>query len=243
MVPGILSSSLFRRGIYSTSGGGDDASFANVVLLAHCDNPASTVITDSSPLAANLTAAGTDLQSGTDFKFGTGSLIGTGSNLVASRADAASNLGFGTGSFTIEFWFKRNGAISQGTILRKYLAATGYRSWRIESGSTLGGTDRMAFRWSHDGTVSQNIVPDSPLPLGEWTHVAITGDGTTMRMFFGGVMVASDGTNYGCFENSSDFNIFMSSTSDSAMDEIRITKGVCRYTAPFTPPDAPFPNS
>ena len=85
--------------------------------------------------------------------------------------------------------------------------------------------------------------------LGVWTHVAVGRSGANLRLFAGGVQ---QGTTF----NISTSTIFpfnavtlIGQTTNGAtygmngnIDEFRMTKAA-RYTANFTPPTAPFPNS
>ena len=79
----------------------------------------------------------------------------------------------------------------------------------------------------------------------QWHHVAVTRSGTTLRLFVDGVLQAST-------SNSADItqtqvvigrDINCSTTYfQGYIDDARITVGVARYTANFTPPPARFPN-
>ncbi len=74
-----------------------------------------------------------------------------------------------------------------------------------------------------------------------WYHVAVTRSGTSLRMFINGILESSA-------TNSSDLvasglNLGLISTPylmNGYIDDFRITKGVARYTANFTPPTGTF---
>ena len=79
-----------------------------------------------------------------------------------------------------------------------------------------------------------------------WHHVAFVRDGTTLRLFLDGV---SQGTASftGAIDTISEtlsigFDNAGSRYFNGNIDEVRITKGVARYTANFTPPNVAFPN-
>ena len=78
-----------------------------------------------------------------------------------------------------------------------------------------------------------------------WSHVAAVYNGTTINLYLNGVSVLSTAivnTDY-------DTPIYIGSVPagneyfNGYIDELRVTKGVARYTANFTPQNSPFPNS
>jgi hypothetical protein len=237
---GFLASSIQRR-VNPVSGQGDEH-FSSVVFLCHCDNIDSnqTILSDESSQANSITLSRGDAQiSGGKF----GGRLRRGVLTASGTKSDDGDFSFGSGEFTIEYWIRRRGeSVGTSNFIQKYVTSGGQRSWRFES-STLGvPPDRMGFRWSHNGSTNQNMIPNAPLPLDTWAHLAVTGDGSTLRMFYDGVVVASSTTNYGFYASSAPFSIQVENDSFD-VDEIRITKGVARYTAEFTPPESPFPNS
>ena len=155
---------------------------------------------------------------------------------------------FGSGDFTIETEFRFD-ALPTGTdtavILSKWEADTNNREWKLEWDSSA---DELVFVISTDGTAETEIhrypfVPD----VNKWYHVAVSRDSSTTRVFINGVQQGvdlSDSNTYhagpGVLGIGSEWNdsnsLVTASTFTGFMDEIRITKGVARYTADFTPP-------
>jgi hypothetical protein len=84
--------------------------------------------------------------------------------------------------------------------------------------------------------------------VGTWSHIAAVRYNGVARVYTNGV----SGTPVNCSLNFSDItyppNIGGYSHAPSTepyngyIDDLRITKGVARYTANFTPPTAPFPD-
>jgi len=82
--------------------------------------------------------------------------------------------------------------------------------------------------------------------LNEWTHIAFTRVGSTNRLFVNGALVdtATASDNYsntisvvgGGRYGSNSINV----SFQGYIDDLRITKGVARYTAGFTPPTQTF---
>jgi hypothetical protein len=89
------------------------------------------------------------------------------------------------------------------------------------------------------------ITDDNDFTLNKWHHVAYTRQGGTLRLFLDGVLVGS-GTITGRVRTDAIYIGQQPYSLDWSVpgfyDELRITKGVARYTANFPPPDAPFPN-
>lgn len=145
----------------------------------------------------------------------------------------AVNLQFGTGDYTIEAWVYRPSATLLRTLLSKGAAATG---WLLQ----INTSQQIIF------TVTSTVILTSiaTISAGTWTHVAVTRSGTSTRLFVGGNLeaTATDSSDFSQPENLS-IGVDRSNTGglNGYLDDIRITKGVARYTASFTPPIATFP--
>ena len=211
-----------------------DPDFANVSLLLHMDgSDGSTTFTDSSSNGFTVTAYGGAQLTTSDKKYGTaaGSFDGANGTYVQTLANSA--FAFRTGDFTIEMWLKpttiggNDGVFTFGT--------TGPALSLFANNWWLSDTDNSG---SNMGAAS----------AGSWQHIAITRSGTSVRLF-------SDGTLRGTLTWTKDFthnqiDIGRYALSfgtiyvyDGLIDDLRITKGIARYTANFTPPTAPFPDS
>jgi hypothetical protein len=164
--------------------------------------------------------------------YGTGMLAfdGTGDYLAL---DESERFGFGTGDFTVEAW----AYTSDNT------RSVGGASQRIFD---IGGGDVGIWLQSSTGYISYNIAggvtaTTTVFPENQWNHVALTRSGTSLKLFLNGAQVASTtnssnlGTAHpatvGAFNNTSD-GAFL-----GYIDDLRITKGIARYTSAFTPPD------
>tara|TARA_B100000497_G_scaffold93894_1_gene105135 strand:- start:99 stop:623 length:525 start_codon:yes stop_codon:yes gene_type:complete len=151
---------------------------------------------------------------------------------------------FGTNDFTIELWAY---AISFGGYM--YLIET------RNSGSTLNtwtlsfnymgsyNNNILQFASNNGSTADLFLSSNTAFSTGQWIHVAVTRSGTTMKMFLDGTEVASNnsaGFNFALDQNpihiGSRFSI--EQYFNGYMSDVRITKGLARYTANFTPPTA-----
>jgi hypothetical protein len=168
-------------------------------------------------------------------KYGTGSMYfdGTGDGL---QGIGTPNTVFGTGDFTVEFWIYLNA--STGSFKKFVELGTSGACFTIETQST---TNVLTIT---DLNTTVFVTSSSALSLTTWTHVAATRSGTTLRLFQNGTQVGS-ATNSTNFANSGNVYIGQSNSGQAInayMDDLRITKGVARYTANFTPPTSAFPD-
>lgn len=212
-----------------------DEYYSNVSLLLlgnGADN--GTTITDSGPLNSSLTLYGNVRTRTNIFKYGTASIYFDGADDYLT-VPANSGFVFGTGDFTIEAWVYINTAPAD------YQAII--NNW--DSGWWFGhnGSKKLTLLKTGGGLV---VETTANTPLQQWVHVAASRSGTTTRLFIDGTVVAnttSDTNNY-----SGSNVIFIGGTGTSGthsyngyMDDIRVTKGVARYTANFTPPAEEMP--
>ena len=229
---GILGSPFIN---FAAAGGGDP-DFASVVLLLHCDGTnGSTTFTDNSAAAKTVSVVGNAQVTTTDPKFGTAAALFDGSG-DALTVPASSDWAFGTGDFTVEYWVKAN-STANCNIMGVRVAG----GWNI-----LIFSGAIYWQSSFSNTNLYN-VSSATITNGSWHHVAHCRSGTNHRIFVDGTQVGStttDSTNYNI--SSTLLAIGESSSYGSyngRFDDIRITKGVARYTSNFTAPTAAFPDS
>lgn len=229
-----------------------DPYWNQVVLALHMDGTnGSTTFTDSSPSSKTVTANGNAQISTTQSKFGGASGYFDGSGGYASVA-SSTDFQFGTGDLTIEFWINQT-ARPQAyprAVQGSYTWNTS-SSWAIIPGHGDFGTNKFVFHaYAHNGNLSPLLTGTTAIAFGQWHHVAVTRSGSTWRLFVDGVVEATaswtgsldagaNSLNIGAVQNPT---YIASSYFNGYIDDLRITKGVARYTANFTPPAAPFPN-
>lgn len=175
-------------------------------------------------------------------KFGTGSLEfdGSGDSLSVSSNPF---LDPGSGDFTIECWAYSLTALSSYIAQYAHIAGKGNG---VGSGTYAIAFYLSTFTFVSGGTIVQG---SSSLTNNTWYHLAVTRSGSTIRLFVNGVVDATV-TNSSQIVSGSSFNVGDRQPGDISgqcplngyVDDLRITKGVARYTANFTPPTAPFPN-
>jgi hypothetical protein len=231
-----------------------DPSFTNVSLLLHLDNNWN----DSSTRNLSISSSGATLSS-TQSKFGGYSAYFAGSQTTAPKTTSATYLQFtGSTHMTWECWvyptttaqgavlfFNNAGGTAQITPGIYWQNGYFYMEWWTGTG------------YSYAGDI-QTTIPRVAASINNWHHVAgvytqTSGNTGTAKMFINGtqsgdtVSCSPNSTQYG---NSDTLWLGLYSYSGGTIipftgyiDEVRITKGVARYTANFTPPTTPFPNS
>jgi hypothetical protein len=153
-------------------------------------------------------------------------------------APANTAYAFGTGDFTIEFWAYLNTNPTNAMVVTTRLSnggATG--TWGIYSNASN--------KWNFQEIVvgaTTNLSSATSAVTNQWTHLAVTRSGTTLRIFINGVLDAtgSSSTNfnnstYPLYVASDTFNIYQ----NSYISNLRVVKGTAVYTSTFTPPTAP----
>lgn len=205
-----------------------DASFASVSVLLHMDG--ATTTTDSSPSPKTVTLNPGAVLSSAGAKFGTKGLQPlSGGASVASHADFAL-----PGDFTFECWFY---VVSFSPSLASLFNIGSYAS------GALFRVQASVIELYING--ANNNVSAS-IATGTWHHIAWSRQSGIVSVFLDGVLVGSF-TSSGSIP-AGDLLVGVSQHNASEylngyIDELRLTKGVARYTSAFTPPSAPFPNT
>lgn len=211
-----------------------DPYWSNVVLAMHMDDAG---LTDLKGHAVTL--AGNTARSSTQSKFGGYSAYFDGAGDFLYPVNSGPDFAFGTGDFTVEMWvylpslgvtrilYDGRPTSTNGLYVSTYVSATNTIVFFVSSVSRITGTTALA-------TMT-------------WYHVALCRSGTSTKLFLNGVQEGatySDGNNYLGAANRPFIGIDGYNSWESAMlgyiDDLRVTKGVARYTANFTPPSSAF---
>jgi hypothetical protein len=212
---------------------GFDPYFSSVSLLLHMNGSnGSTTFTDSSSNGLTVTAYGNAQVSTTDPKHGSGSLTldGTGDYLQTA---ASSVLALGTGDFTVECWVYVNSGNSNDGLFTFGGESSGL-AVAIFSGNWF---------LTHVGSGGTSM---GAVTTGSWQHLAVTRSGSSLRLFINGTQLGSTLSNSTNFtDNQLKIGYYYNSdyAINAKVDEFRVTKGIARNTASFTPYDGPFPDS
>lgn len=208
-------------------GGGGDPYFSNVVSLLHFDSAFPDV------KGKTWTPTGSATTSTAVKKFGVASGYFNGGYIASA---SSSDWAFGTGDFTVELWLYP-GTVPTGA----YFSPIG--NWAASVGWCFFMRTDSKIQFSNGSTF---VLSSSTISSSNWYHIAYSRQGTTGRLFIEGAKVGEitdnvnlTSTNAVCIgRNGAASDLWL-----GYIDEVRVTKGVARYTANFTPPTAPFPNS
>jgi len=207
----------------------------NTALLLGMSNGA---IYDNAELNNLETVASAQISTSV-FKYGTGSMSFNGTTDYLNTSPANQNsFAFGSGDFTIEMWVNP---------------------------TVLGAANKFLYdgRLSVDGAFPSIYVNASSLVLylangatqitggaistATWTHIAVCRSGTSTKLFISGTQSGSTYTDTTVYLNNPLRPVIGSNGPIGAywngyIDDLRVTKGIARYTTTFTPPTAAFPN-
>ena len=191
----------------------------------------------------HITIAEVELYEGTSVspKIGTGmaKFDGTGDFLsVPESADFT----FGSGNFTIEAWVNLANHLGQdmGIVqLRREESAWNWALYYHDSG---------VFKWEMipDGSSSATtLTSTTSLANATWYHLAIVRNSDTVTMYLNGSSEASTTWANTMRQDSGDELLCVGQKAGNIwhngwMDEVRISKGIARYTGNFTPSTSAF---
>ncbi len=217
-------------GFWKAAGGGPDT---DTRLLLHLDGG----LTDASMYAHSMSQSGPGFSYSATAKFGLALQTVNGSASDISTP-ASPNLNFGTGDFTIDFWYRFQSGQS-GSQRRFSIGNLGGTTGIYFTIASQAGNNFFNVRRNNADQIisSVNILK----PVQTWMHVAIVRSAGTFTLFVDGVSSATGA--YAGNVNSTGGCKLWERIIDSGMtalwDEFRISS-VARWTSDFTPPNAPY---
>ena len=225
---------------------------ANTKLLLHFDGgEGSVAFTDSGNTGHTVTAAGNAIQvighgataagnvktENTQKKFGTTAAYFDGTGDYITLPDSL-DYSFGTEPWTIDMWVNfssiaaHSGFFEQYADVNNFIVFYRHTNTNTQFWAVVGGVYKAGYYWAWTPS------------LDTWYHMAIVRNGTDFSIYVDGVaqsltVVNAIGSN--AMPNIAAPMIIGKTVSAPALmngdiDELRISKGIARWTANFTPP-------
>ena len=206
---------------------GQDPYVNNVSLMLDGES-----LVDQSANARTFTASVGASVSTANKKFGNSSIYCTGSTSYIYNSSFNSSF---SGDFTIEFWAYHNSFGSSNALIVIGNESSGRHVMFIN------GSGKVAVDLYFTGTIG---TFNTTISTGTWNHYVLTRSGTTVKLFVNGTLDSTTVSVSGTFGNGNGVYIGAVSSavngSNAYFDDIRITSGISRYAASFTPPAAPL---
>lgn len=222
----------------------------NYVLMLHGEGSTGGYPTDSSVFAAQGSVlVGTGVTTSTaQKKFGSSSIAFDGASSIQYPNGAQFDLSSNAPDWTVEFFVYLNAYPASGNtqVLNKdAVFGTTNPSYALSIG-TAGKVNLLFGNGTSGSGVQVMLGVTQVIPLNTWTHVAAVRKGTTAYVFVGGVLDQS-ATITSTMVNGTG-TLRLGNVSGGAageflngyLDEVRITKGIGRYTVTFNPPTQQF---
>lgn len=215
---------------YNKVNNAGDPNYASVSLLLYGNGlNATTTFTDSSPTPKTVTVVGGAQISTTQSRYGGSSMYFNNSSYLSIATNAS--LTFNTDDYTVECWVRFDSV----STFRRLISSTidGFLSstfcLRLNSSNSF-----YAFSGGAAGVTSSVTAV-----INTWYHVAVTRQAGTMRLFVDGVLQGSEFSSNSTTESiryiGGYYQLSSNEYHNGYIDDLRITKGVARYIANFTP--------
>lgn len=223
-----------------------DPNFASVIALVKAEGTLTEVIG-----LCTMEIVGAGAISALQSKFGTTSFLSPGTGVPTDaylKLIGAAGLFQFPGSFTFEMWVYAR-SLTEDSFTGLFSGQTNFGAagcWELQA-SSAGALSFIAINTSGPTSAAAAITTGA---VGGWQHLAVTRENTNpIRIFINGVEKV-EGTTVNSQGNIGAGSLWFSigrgiaadnASLDAYFEEVRVTKGVCRYTADFTPPTVPFP--
>jgi hypothetical protein len=174
-------------------------------------------------------------------KFGTGSIFfnGTGSSYVLVENSA--DFDFGSGNFTVDWWEYRLNAIDGAAMVRRQID-NNVQGYLLGHATTNRGKIYMSSNGSSWDVA--NGIDMGAFDFGQWTHYAVVRNGNTFRTYKNGTVVTEWGSTLALLSAPANSSMTLGHWNGNGvngyLDELRISKGIARWTANFAPPQRAY---
>lgn len=236
---------------YTWSSEVNDPYWSNTVALLHFEGAdGQTTIVDETGRAWSRTGTGASI-SAAKAKFGATSFRNTD---AASDFNTAAGILVNSDLCTVEGWFYLLGAPFYGSseAIQHALVTQGLNGANGGFGLFIDHATMKIYMDFRGGNGADGIVGGTTtITLNRWYSFCMTWDGTTTRVFIDGALEISVAKSFGWKNTGAPLRIGRMYEGPASwdrainghIDEVRITKGVARYVAPYTPAGEPFPDA
>ena len=182
-------------------------------------------------------------------KNGAGAITFNGSTDYLTLNGSTGTTYFGTNNFTVECWWQANGTqtnyapiISQG-----FTSSPPSGTWGLK----VAGASTTNLQFTYDAglvNVGQNINSSINPNDGNWHHLAVSRNSSTLNMYIDGILVGNASIPASEVVGNTTTPIIIGYESrdgsylKGTIDDLRVTNGVGRYPSAFSPPARSLPN-
>lgn len=221
-----------------------DPYWQNVALLLKFDGQSGgRQYTDLSQYGHALTPVGNVNISESQSIFGDTSGFFRGDGTSGIRAADHPSFALASSNFTVEAWIYPTNPSGTNTICgQRNDAAENQLAFVLYqlSGRTHMVVSSNGTSWAINQTGSLNVTANT------WSHVALVRNGNQWRIYLNGQVAQTSTSSISVFNSTAPLWVghsFLAANQDFAghIAELRITNGIARYTAAFTPARGPFP--
>ncbi len=211
-----------------------DPHWDKVVSLLHFDTDFSDIKGESWIAAPSNVA----IQNSSKM-FGQAALQVSGKSVNVFYSTGVASKDWTTQDFTVEGWIKHSSPLTGYKNI--FVLGDGFSAFTF----VVGMTNENKIYMSVAGKV---FIDTEALPADGWHHLAfVRNTGSSFTLYLDGIALGSVTHTPALisrprFHLGSNERVGDSATFNGVIDEVRITLGVARYTANFTPPDSPFPS-
>ena len=220
----------------------NDPYYNDVVLhLRGYDAQSGQVFKDYSKYNRTISVFGNTSHSTTQKKYGNSSIYFDGSGDYLT-APASSDFNFGTGAFTIEFFYYKNSNTSYGVYRRLIQSVDGdvICGFTIVDDNNYISVAMSSSGGSFDLININNIVS---LVVGNWYFISLIRNGVDFYLIVNGVSYFLAQSSSSVYFNASHYIVIGGQASgrniNGFYEDLRVTKGIAR---PIAVPTQPFPN-
>ena len=161
-------------------------------------------------------------------------LAGTGEYLHTPVSGVDTDFDFGTGDFTIDFWWRPIDLSANDTPMAAAVTGGPNDGWFLifQSGT---------LNFQVDNGVTFKMTSTHAPQNDRWQHIAVIRNGPNFHMAMGGTMetvsigAAVSIDSAGPWTLGSTYKVLPANFADGYFDEIRVSKGIARWTTDFVP--------